>query len=180
MIKNSFDNSDSVPSRFRTLNTKRLVGGIVSGLVIVGMTVIPASAAVNSGNGTVFETGTATSTTLDACSAFSGTQTSSQSHSVTTPDGTLNYSERGTWTGLTQNWGATPLGGLPTNVSGTYTLEYRYTAASGSLTGTEEFQSSAGNIAQQYSYSASTGWTVNVVATGSLSFLTSNTNGNCY
>ena len=148
---------------------------MVFGVALLGTVAAPIGAGATTG--TVFAPGYPAPTTMDACSAFSAMQTSSQSNTVTTKNGTLSYYERGTWDELTQNWG-TPISPLPTP-AGTYTEQYSVTA-SGSFTGTEEFQSSVGNVAQQYSYSASAGWTVNVVATGSLSFLTSNTNGNCY
>jgi hypothetical protein len=48
--------------------------------------------------------------------------------------------------------------------------------------GTEQFVSGAGKINQTFYFSPSNpgGWTVTVTATRDLSFLTSDTNGNCY
>jgi hypothetical protein len=56
-----------------------------------------------------------------------------------------------------------------------------YAGGTGTITnGTEVFRSDAGTITQTYAYDPATGWHVSVTATGSLSFLTSDTNGNCY
>jgi len=67
------------------------------------------------------------------------------------------------------------LGAVKGSFSETYTED-----STGNLSGTETFQSNAGSISQVYSFSTSIGWTVSVNATRDLSFLTSNTNGDCY
>lgn len=117
------------------------------------------------------------STTLDACGYFVGTQTANK----TSTSGTT-YAEKGTWTGVSNNYG----GGAVTSlgpVQGSYSLSQdgSYSGGTGTITsGTEVFRSDAGTITQTYAYDPTTGWHVSVTATGSLSFLTSDTNGNCY
>jgi hypothetical protein len=117
------------------------------------------------------------STTLDACGYFVGTQTANK-----TATSGSTYTEKGTWTGVSNNYG----GGSVTSlgpVQGSYSLSQdgSYAGGTGTITnGTEVFRSDAGMITQTYAYDPTTGWHVSVTATGSLSFLTSDTNGNCY
>lgn len=115
-------------------------------------------------------------TTLDACGYFVGTQTANKTTTVGS-----NHSENGTWTGVTNNYVNTPVASLGA-VKGSYT-ETTTTNADGSVTsGTETFRSTAGQIDQTFSYGSGVvgGFSVSVTATGSLSFLTSNTDGACY
>ena len=139
---------------------------------------MPVFAASLGSNGTIHALGTPTSTTLDACGYFVGTQVSTQTHTVTTPSGITQESQKGTWTGIDNNYYNTPVASLGL-VSGTYTENT--TTSNGIVRGTEEFHSSDGNITQQFSFTTSyTNFKVNVRATGKLAFLTSNTNGRCY
>jgi hypothetical protein len=115
------------------------------------------------------------STTLDACGYFVGTQTANK----TNVSGTLN-SDNGTWTGVDNNYGNGPVASLGA-VTGSYTDSYNYDSGTGAITnGVETLRSDAGKITQSFAFDPSTGWHVSVTATGSLSFLTSDTNGNCY
>jgi hypothetical protein len=80
---------------------------------------------------------------------------------------------------LWNNFVNTPVASLGP-VSGKYHDSHSVDAA-GNISGVERFKSDAGNIDQVYAFTASTHtWNVDVVATGSLSFLTTNTNGRCY
>lgn len=158
---------------------KRFIVCAGASTVLAGALAVPAFAASNNGaGGTVHGVGSTTTTTLDACGFFLGTQTQTQYHTFT-KNGVLHDNERGTWTGVTNVEGSkvASLG----NVSGTYVENYTI-SKTGMLKGTEEFHSSVGNIAQQFSFNAATfsDFNVNVVATGELSFMTSNTNGHCY
>jgi hypothetical protein len=110
-------------------------------------------------------------TTLDACGYFVGVQTANE----TTNSGST-YSEKGTWTGVTNNYVNTPVASLG-DVVGSYS-ETVVTNPDGSINGTEIFHSNAGQINQTFSFKGT--WTVSVTATRSLSFLTSDTNGACY
>ena len=95
------------------------------------------------------------------------------------PSGTL-FTDKGTWTGVSNNYGGGPVASLGT-VTGSYTDSYNYDSSTGAVTnGSELFRSDAGTITQSYAFDPLTGWHVSVVATGSLSFLTSDTNGACY
>jgi hypothetical protein len=115
------------------------------------------------------------STTLDACGYFVGEQTANK----TSTSGST-YAEKGTWTGVSNNYGGGPVTSLGP-VQGSYTLSQDGSFSSGLITnGSEVFRSNAGTITQTYAYDTATGWHVSVTATGSLSFLTSDTNGNCY
>ena len=117
---------------------------------------------------------TPTTTTLDACGYFIGVSTANK----TTQSGTF-YTDKGTWTGVTNNYYSTPVASLGT-VTGSYT-DSGNSNADGSITnGTEVFRSAAGTITQSYAFDPVTGWHVSVTATASLSFLTSSTDGNCY
>ncbi len=116
-----------------------------------------------------------TTTTLDACGYFVGQQTANR----TDVSGTL-YSDKGTWTGVLNNYVMTPVASLGT-VTGSYTDRYNLDSSTGAISdGVEVFRSGAGMITQDYAYDPTTGWHVTVTATGSLSFLTSSTNGDCY
>jgi hypothetical protein len=113
------------------------------------------------------------STTLDACGYFVGTQTANK-----TADTGTSYSEKGTWTGVDNNYGGGPVASLG-DVKGSYTESYDY-APNGDITnGTEIFRSNAGELTQTFQFVGGT-WSVSVTATRSLSFLTSDTNGHCY
>lgn len=118
-----------------------------------------------------------TTTTLDACGYFTGIQTATNSRSGTNPDGTAYSSDEGTWIGVWNNGGplVASLGG---QVNGQYRESSTGSYDAQTLSGTEKFESKWGTITQVYSYTGT--WTVSVVATGDLSFLTSDTNGNCY
>lgn len=114
----------------------------------------------------------ASSTTLDACGYFVGTSTANK----TSVDGTL-FSDNGTWTGVSNNYVNTPVASLGA-VTGSYTDSYN--SSGGIITnGVEIFRSAAGTITQSFAFNGTT-WTVSVTATGDLSFLTSDTNGQCY
>ncbi|MEP7001419.1 MAG: hypothetical protein ABI969_13125 [bacterium] len=114
------------------------------------------------------------STTLDACGYFVGVQTANK----TSVNGTL-HSDNGTWSGVSNNYVNTPVASLGA-VSGSYTDSYNLDPLTGYISnGSETFRSNAGTITQSFAFDA-TGWHVSVTATGSLSFLTSDTNGNCY
>jgi hypothetical protein len=113
-------------------------------------------------------------TTLDACGYFIGTQTSNKSATSGS-----TYTEKGTWTGVSNNYVNTPVASLGT-VTGSYSETVTTTNATpGALSGTESFKSDAGQINQTFSFDGTT-WSVTVTATGSLSFLTSSTAGACY
>ncbi len=117
---------------------------------------------------------TSSSTTLDACGYFVGTQTVSS-------DKTTNgvETQHGTWSGVNNNYSNTPVASLGT-VQGAFT-EVITTDTSGNVTGTETFTSNAGKIDQVFSSGPSVGgFSVTVTATRDLAFLTSDTNGNCY
>ena len=117
-------------------------------------------------------------TTLDACGYFVGLQTANKSSSSTSGTATT-FSDKGPWTGVTNNYSNTPVASLGP-VSGSYTESYSKNSVTGDITeGTELFRSDAGTISQTFSRISGT-WSVGVVATGSLSFLTSNTAGACY
>ena len=116
------------------------------------------------------------STTLDACGYFVGTQTANK----TTNSGST-YTEKGTWTGVSNNYGGGPVTSLgPVQGSYTMTQDGSYADGAGIVSGSEVFHSDAGTITQSYSYDASSGWHVSVTATGNRSFLTSDTDGHCY
>jgi hypothetical protein len=117
-------------------------------------------------------------TTLDACGYFYGYQTAGHADQDVR-EGVTFTKEHGTWTGVWNNFFNTPVASLGP-VSGKYHDSHSVDAA-GNISGVERFKSDAGNIDQVYAFTASTHtWNVDVVATGSLSFLTTNTNGRCY
>jgi hypothetical protein len=122
---------------------------------------------------------TGSSTTLDACGYFIGTQTPSND-STNTSNGVMSETQHGTWTGVENNYVFTPVASLG-DVHGAYT-EVTQTTADGTTTGTETFTSNAGKIDQAFSYGPSVPgyFSVTVTATRDLAFLTSDTNGNCY
>lgn len=113
-------------------------------------------------------------TTLDACGYFVGTSTANK----TTQAGD-SYTDKGTWTGVENNYYYTPVSSLGT-VTGSYTDSYNEDSSGNITNGSEMFRSGDGTITQSYSYSTVTGWDVTVTATGDLSFLTSSTSGDCY
>ena len=114
------------------------------------------------------------STTLDACGAFVGAATPT-SRTERPYQGVTYSSERGTFTGVTDNDNKGPVASLRT-VTGTYSETYT-TGAAGNLSGTEIFWSKSGTISQTFSYDPASGHTVEVSAMGSLAFLTSDTIG---
>lgn len=120
--------------------------------------------------------GVASETTLDACGYFIGYQTPSHTDQDV-KNGVTYTKEHGTWTGVFNNYVHTRVLSLGP-VTGSYRDRHSKDAA-GNISGSERFRSAAGNIDQVYSRTAGT-WSVAVVATGQLSFLTSNTNGHCY
>lgn len=115
-------------------------------------------------------------TTLDACGYFIGLQTASHTDNDMA-NGVTYTTEHGTWTGVTNNYFQTPVASLGP-VKGAYDDTHSKDAA-GNIAGTERFISSAGKINQVYARTNGV-WNVSVIATGELSFLTSNTNGHCY
>lgn len=118
------------------------------------------------------------STTLDACGYFMGT-TSQNKVSSTTSGTATTTSDKGTWTGVTNTYGGTPVASLGP-VKGSYTQTYTFDTATNNITnGTETFRSNRGSITQSFERIGGT-WSVEVVATGELSFLTSDTDGACY
>jgi len=152
---------------------KRLSAVIVLSLVVLSLLVSPALA----NPGSKVPNDPPNSTTLDACNYFVGVETPTQTKEYT-HDGVTYRSEKGNWTGVSNNPGG-PVESLGP-VSGTYRYE-KVTAADGTITGTESFHSKAGKIDQVFAFDGS--WHVSVVATEELSFLTSDTNpanGGCY
>jgi hypothetical protein len=118
---------------------------------------------------------TTSMTTLDACGYFVGWQTANK-----TTESETSFAEKGTWTGVSNNYYLTPVASLGT-VTGSYTDSYDLDSATGAVSnGSEIFRSDAGTITQSFSFDPSTGWHVSVTATGDLSFLTSDTDGACY
>jgi hypothetical protein len=151
---------------------RRLI--ILATLVVAAVAVAVPAYVVNNSPGQKISS----STTLDACGYFVGTQTANQTTSSVS-SGVTSYTEKGTWTGVTNDYSFTPVASLG-SVMGSY-IEATTTNADGSITtGTETFHSNAGEIDQTFSYSAADVWDVTVTATGSLSFLTSSTNGACH
>jgi hypothetical protein len=118
---------------------------------------------------------TTSMTTLDACGYFVGWQTANK-----TTESETSFAEKGTWTGVSNNYYLTPVASLGT-VTGSYTDSYDVDGVTGAVSnGSEIFRSDAGTITQSFSFDPSTGWHVSVTATGDLSFLTSDTDGACY
>ncbi len=117
------------------------------------------------------------STTLDACGFFSGVETPRNSRTYTN-DGTTYTETKGTWSGVSNTY-AGPVASLG-EVKGAYTKVT--SEENGVLTGTESFTSNAGKVEQRFSYSVPSysNFSVSVAATKELSFLTSDTNGECY
>jgi hypothetical protein len=147
------------------------VVSVLGATVALGATAVPALAT----NLTPGQK-TSSSTTLDACGYFMGTQTANK----TEQNGAVS-SENGTWTGVSNAFGEGPVASLGT-VHGSYT-ETTTTNSDGSITtGTETFHSNAGEIDQTFSFGSGVpgGFSVTVTATRSLSFLTSSTDGACY
>jgi len=118
-------------------------------------------------------------TTLDACGYFISNATPNHSSAYTYHD-VKHSSESGTFTGVINNYGFSPVASLG-RVSGSYSETYT-TDAAGNVSGTEVFRSKSGSIYQTFSATPEPGrvYTVEVSATGNLSFLTSDTNGHCY
>lgn len=151
------------------LSMKRFV--VFAALVTAALAVAVPAFAYNETHGQKITS----STTLDACGYFVGSQTANK----TTQSGT-SVTEKGTWTGVSNNYVFTPVASLGT-VTGSYTESYDVDGTTGAISnGSEIFRSDAGMITQSFSYDPSTGWHVSVTATGDLSFLTSDTNGGCY
>lgn len=119
--------------------------------------------------------GTPTSTTLDACGYFVGVQTAANTK---TKNGVTE--QHGTWTGVSNNYVNTPVASLG-DVHGAF-REATWLDGNGDTVGTEDFTSNAGKIHQSFTYGPNVvgGFSVQVTATRSLSFLTSDTNGDCY
>ena len=117
------------------------------------------------------------STTLDACGYFVGTQTPNRSYTYVS-GGITHHIETGTWTGVDNNYSHIPVASLGP-VTGSYS-ELASTDASGNVNGVEAFQSNVGSIVQQFAFAPSSGYSVSVKATRNLSFLTSDTHGHCY
>jgi hypothetical protein len=149
---------------------KRLIGLLAAVAAISAVAAVPVYA-VNDTPGQKVTS----STTLDACGYFVGTQTANK----TVTSGS-NYSEKGTWTGVTNNYVNTPVASLGA-VTGSYS-EAIVNGSDGSFSGTETFHSDAGTINQTFAFTPGPdgGFAVTVTATGALSFLTSDTNGACY
>jgi hypothetical protein len=115
-------------------------------------------------------------TTLDACGYFIGYQT--PSHVYTYQDGGVTYTaEYGTWVGVWNNYSHIPVASV-SPVTGSYLDAYSIDAA-GNIRGVEYFRSAKGNIQQRFARTSGQ-WTVSVVATDQLAFLTSDTSGHCY
>ena len=149
---------------------KRLI--VLAALVAAAVAVVAPAYGVNNSPGQK----NPSFTTLDACGYFYGYQTANK----TTTSGATS-TEKGTWTGVSNNYVNTPVASLG-KVSGSYTETTTVDALTGDTTGTELFRSDAGQITQTFTYGPGVagGFNVSVTATGSLSFLTSNTNGACY
>jgi hypothetical protein len=152
---------------------KKSVLAVAVILLALSAMAAPAFAAQNSREGI----GESSTTTLDACGYFVGTETLGNIR-TTTSGGVTTTLERGTWVGVSNNYGNGPVSSLG-SVSGGYVKETK-TYPDGSITGTEMLNSRAGKIDQVFSFNPTTGWTVSVVATRDLAFLTSNTSGECY
>jgi hypothetical protein len=162
-----------------------LLGAVAAVVGLAALAVAgPGIAGADAGNGFNTLKGQSGYTTLDACGYFSGVQTASNGNTVTNPDGSVTTEEHGTWYGVyndaTNHVVVTPVNSLGT-VNGAY-QESQTTNTAGDTTGTESFTSNAGKVSQQFSYGPDVngGFSVNVTATRDLSFLTSNTAGQCY
>ena len=156
---------------------KRLLSVLSMLLVAATLSIVPAFAANSDNHGHNNKLDPAT-TTLDACGYFGGTQTAVESYDYT-KDGITYHTEKGTWTGVTNNYNGGPVASLGT-VTGSYKEDYTI-SPDGTITGTEQFNSGAGKIDQTFTIKPSIGsFVVSVTATRDLSFLTSDTNGHCY
>lgn len=154
-----------------------LAGTAITSAGLLGATSLQ-SAALAHGAHTAPNSGS-TSTTLDACGYFGGKQTPSTNSQFTDATGTTHYSDRGTWTGVTNISTGTAVASLG-SVTGDYSENYTVDAV-GNLKGVEQFQSNSGAVEQNYSYDTVTNaWTVRVSANRALTFLSSDTNGHCY
>jgi len=116
-------------------------------------------------------------TTLDACGYFISNATPSRSSAYTDHD-VKHSSESGTFTGVINHYASSPVASLG-RVSGSYSETYT-TDVAGNVSGTEVFRSKSGSIYQTFSFAPAQCYTVEVSATGNLSFLTSDTPNNCY
>ena len=165
---------------------KRLSAVVVLSLIVLSLLVSSALAAP----GDKVPNDPPNSTTLDACGYFFGIETPTQTKEYT-ENGVTYLSEKGAWTGVS-NSALDPDGAngpLPSeihpvaslgDVRGTYRLETAM-GADGIVRGTESFNSSAGKIDQTFALDfANNVYVVSVVATKDLSFLTSDTDGQCY
>jgi hypothetical protein len=155
---------------------RRLI--ILAALVVAAVAVAVPAYAVNTSPGQK----DSSSTTLDACGYFSGLQTANKS-TASTSNGATTYTEKGTWTGVS-NLDGSPVASIG-SVKGSYTLSQdgSYSGGVGTVSnGIEVFHSNAGTITQTYAFDPTSGWHVTVTATGALSFLTTNTgtDGGCY
>lgn len=140
-------------------------------VVGLGIVLVPTAAYASPAHGIP------SSTTLDACGYFVGVQTPSFTHT----DGTTTI-QRGTWTGVTNNYVDTAVASLGKVQGAFYEITTPYGADGRDTEGTESFTSNAGQIYQSFSYGPDVpgGFSVSVTATRDLSFLTSSTNGDCY
>lgn len=145
----------------------------------LGLLAAPTMAAPSGNNGHGTPNAGEAFTTLDACGYFFGYQTSNNIKE-TTIAGAVYTIERGTWTGVWNNYNNPKVGSLG-NVQGSY-VETTTVDANGNTTGTESFNSNRGQIDQSFSYGPDVagGYAVQVTATGDLAFLSSNTDGECY
>ena len=150
------------------------IGATVATITVLasGVALVPVAASASPAHGTT------STTTLDACGYFLGDQTPAFTH----VDGATT-TERGTWTGVTNDYSFTPVASLGTVQGAFAEVTTTYEGASGLDTvGTESFTSNAGQIDQTFTYGPDVvgGFSVTVTATRDLSFLTSSTNGACY
>jgi hypothetical protein len=157
------------PGELNVIKKSVVVG--VSAIALLGAGTTAASAHPVNTHG-----GTPSSTTLDACGYFVGTQTPQTTKTTTNSDGSTTTTEHGSWTGVSNNYVGTPVASLGP-VQGRYAETVTHNV-DGSETGTENFVSSAGSIDQVFAIGG--GFDVSVTATKALSFLTSDTNGACY
>jgi hypothetical protein len=116
---------------------KRLI--VLAALVVAAVAVAVPAYAVNNSPGQK----SPSFTTLDACGYFYGYQTANK----TSTSGTT-YTEKGTWTGVSNNYYYTPVASLGT-VTGSYaeSQDGSYSGGTGTITnGTEVLRSNAGTI----------------------------------
>lgn len=166
---------DGGPHPHREAHRRRFIGSTAIVLAVAVPLAGAGSAAAMPSNSQK----TGSSTTLDACGYFLGTQTASNDTTTTGSDGTTYETQHGTWTGVENDYVFTPVASLGT-VQGAYT-EVTQTAPDGTITGTESFTSDAGKIDQTFTIGPNASFfEVTVTATRNLAFLTSSTAGECY